>query len=105
MRAEGANKRLAQFDLPYLLPVSNQDLPCGKHAPKPQKIRQREVIMSERWVKCTDSNGAPLYINLGEAVTMRRQGIRGKEVTVILFQRTTAEVVETPDQILTLKAL
>jgi hypothetical protein len=85
--------------------VSNQDLPCGKHAPKPQKIRQREVIMSERWVKCTDSNGAPLYINLGEGVTMRRQVISGREVTVILFQRTTAEVAETPDQILTLKAL
>jgi len=68
-------------------------------------LREREVIMSERWVKCTDSNGAPLYVNLGEAVTMRRQTISGKEVTVILFQRISAEVVETPDQILNLKAL
>jgi len=61
--------------------------------------------MSERWVKCTDSNGAPLYINLGEALTMRRQMTGGKEFTVILFQRSTAEVSETPDQILSLKAL
>ncbi len=26
--------------------------------------------MSERWVRCTDSIGAPLYINLGEALTI-----------------------------------
>ena len=61
--------------------------------------------MSERWVKCTDSNGAPLYINLGEAITMRRQKISGRDLTIILFQRSTAEVAETPDQILSLKAL
>ena len=61
--------------------------------------------MSERWVKCTDSNGAPLYINLGEALTMRRQKISGRELTIILFQRSTAEVAEIPDQILSLKAL
>ena len=56
--------------------------------------------MSERWVKCTDSNGAPLYINLGEALTMRRQKISGRELKIILFQRSTAEVAEIPDQIL-----
>jgi hypothetical protein len=36
--------------------------------------------MSERWVKCTDSNGAPLYINIGEALTMRRHTTGGKEL-------------------------
>ncbi len=62
--------------------------------------------MSDRWVKCTDLNGKPSYINLSEAVTIQSK-ISGGEVvsTIILFQRASTEVKETPEQILSLKAL
>jgi hypothetical protein len=61
--------------------------------------------MSDRWVKCTDLNGKPSYINLGEAVSIQSKTSGGEVSTIILFQRASTEVKETPEQILSLKAL
>jgi hypothetical protein len=61
--------------------------------------------MSDRWVKCTDLNGKPSYVNLSEAVTLQSKMSGGEASTIILFQRASIEVKETPEQILSLKAL
>jgi hypothetical protein len=61
--------------------------------------------MSDRWMKCTDLKGQPSYVNLGEAVTIQSRTSGGEVSTIILFQRASTEVKETPEQILSLKAL
>jgi hypothetical protein len=61
--------------------------------------------MSDRWVKCTDLKGQSSYVNLGEAVTIQSRTSGGEVSTIILFQRASTEVKETPEQILSLKAL
>ncbi len=61
--------------------------------------------MSDRWVRCTDLKGKPSFINLGEALAMRRQMSGGEELTIVSFPGASLEVRETPDQILGLKAL
>jgi hypothetical protein len=66
---------------------------------------KQEGTMSDRWVKCTDLKGNPSYINLGEAIAMNSRMMGGEVSTTIMFQRSSAEVRETPEQILGLKAL
>jgi hypothetical protein len=61
--------------------------------------------MSDRWVKCTDLKGKPNYVNLSEAVAIQSQTSGGEVSTIILFQRSSTVVKETPEQILSLKAL
>jgi hypothetical protein len=56
--------------------------------------------MNDRWVKCTDLKGKPSYI---KTIQSRMSG--GEVSTIILFQRASTEVKETPEQILSLKAL
>jgi hypothetical protein len=56
-------------------------------------------------MKCTDLKGQPSYVNLGEAVTIQSRTSGGEVSTIILFQRASTEVKETPEQILSLKAL
>jgi hypothetical protein len=72
----------------------------------------QEGLMSDRWVLCTDHGGDPVYVNLGNALTMRRvSGVTGQtQYTVINFTIGTsaddrAAVQEAPDQILKLKTL
>lgn len=64
--------------------------------------------MGDRWVKCLDfDNGDSIYVNLGNALAMRRVVTSTGQHTRIDFVQAedSISVQETPDQILSLTAL
>jgi hypothetical protein len=65
--------------------------------------------MGDRWVRCTDADKNPVFVNLGNALALRQVAGAGKAtVTLIDFavgnDAQSVKVRETPEEILQLKA-
>ncbi|MGP8121843.1 MAG: hypothetical protein ACLP8B_15160 [Xanthobacteraceae bacterium] len=65
--------------------------------------------MGDRWVRCTDTDKNPVFVNLGNALALRPVAGAGKAgFTMIDFAVGSAaqsvQVRETPEEILQLKA-
>jgi hypothetical protein len=69
--------------------------------------KKQEAGVITNWVKCTDGQGRSIYVNLGNAVSMRRiPGTGGQQDTTNIYfpnvhkAEDCISVRETPDDIL-----